>query len=416
MSITRSRDGIYTIRWYADGTKGGRYKQLTLGRVDRDEAERVHAAKLAEAAARRAAKFGTTDEAVTFAALAAYYLSGHGPSMAASSLDRAERIIKLHLGPALGNRRAVTLKRADFSMYRNSRLAAGADPSTVNREVTVARAILNFAESEEIITRNSALGRGKVRPLATAGNRLVFFEPDEWRRFIAAFDDAAAFRAYVGGVRRLGPVKIGAAHDTPRRFGGGRLADSDATAERLGRLRETVPVFKALLFTGSRLNEILELTWQDVDLTRGVIRIPQPKAKRAKTIPISAALREVLDSLAPGIAGAAVFRRANGQPFTASEVQRAFRLAQKLSGIRPELTPHSLRHTFASWLAIEGTPVLTIAQLLGHADIRQTIRYAHLSPLHLATAVETIAAVAAGSAPKLAPKADDAESTPDGGT
>jgi Phage integrase family len=52
----------------------------------------------------------------------------------------------------------------------------------------------------------------------------------------------------------------------------------------------------------------------------------------------------------------------------------------------------SIRHTFGSWLAIQGKPLRTIQELLGHADVRMTIRYAHLSPAHLREAVEGIEA------------------------
>jgi len=57
------------------------------------------------------------------------------------------------------------------------------------------------------------------------------------------------------------------------------------------------------------------------------------------------------------------------------------------------LNPYTIRHTFASWLAIKGTPIRTIQELLGHKDLRMTLRYAHLSPAHLAEAVEAIGAV-----------------------
>lgn len=80
---------------------------------------------------------------------------------------------------------------------------------------------------------------------------------------------------------------------------------------------------------------------------------------------------------------APVFTREDGRSFSAIEVQRAFAVARKLSGIRLALTPHSLRHTFASWLAMSGQPLRTIQELPGHSDIRMTVKYAHLSPTHL---------------------------------
>lgn len=73
----------------------------------------------------------------------------------------------------------------------------------------------------------------------------------------------------------------------------------------------------------------------------------------------------------------------DGHGFTVGDVQRAFDVARRLSGMRPELTLYSLRHSFASWLAIAGVPLRTIQEVLGHTDLRMTLKYAHLSPAHL---------------------------------
>lgn len=214
-----------------------------------------------------------------------------------------------------------------------------------------------------------------------------------------------AWKKHVSNLRKFGPVKLGEAADVPRRYGAGRNPGSEATSEYLTRLRATVPVFKALLYTGSRLNEILSLRWESIDLKRGVLIVAQRKTKKPKVLPISESLRATLEALPAGIGKAYVFTRPDGEPFFDVEVQRAFGVAKKLARIRPELTPHSIRHTFASWLAIAGTPLRTIQELLGHADIRMTIKYAHLSPAHLADAVKTIDTLAKsdGSGTQVAP-------------
>jgi integrase len=58
-------------------------------------------------------------------------------------------------------------------------------------------------------------------------------------------------------------------------------------------------------------------------------------------------------------------------------------LNDKISDRRLKVVFHSLRHTFASWLVMDGTPLFTVSKLLGHSDIGMTMRYAHLAPDHL---------------------------------
>jgi integrase len=389
MSIRRTRDGRYVIRYYEDGTKNSSYKQENLGYVSRDDAVKLYRQRTAHAAARK----GRALHALTFETLAASYLETAGRKMAPKSLERATTIITNHLTPVFGSMLVSAVRPFHVERYMNSRTDAGANRATVNREWNVLKAILNWGERMELIERNP-IRRGSVAGFKVADGKLIYFEPEEWRRFIAAFDDPAAWRAHIAGVRRLGPVKDGGQGE--RRYGAGRSPDSDATADYLRRLQHTVPVFRALLLTGCRLNEVLGLRWSDVDLKRNVIIVVQQKTRKQKVLPIEGDLRALLQTLPRSVGAAPVFTRPDGRPFPAIEVQRAFAVARKLSGIRPELTPHSLRHTFASWLAISGQPLRTIQELLGHADIRMTIRYSHLSPAHLSDAMRTIGSMADG--------------------
>jgi integrase len=353
--------------------------------VSYKEAVTIYKQKLATAAARR----GTESHRMTFRTLADAYIETHCPQMSQGASERVKFAIAKNVLPYFGGRLVTSLKPIDVEQYRQKRLGDKAKPGTVNREWAIVKAILNKGEAWGLIERNP-IRRGSVPMLPMENERLIFFERKEWDGFISAFENETAWRRYVGQLRTLGPVKLGLAAPDARRYGGGRRPDSDATAEYRERLRATVPVFKALLYTGSRLGEIVGLTWADVDFERGVLSISQEKVRRRKTMPISEGLKTLLLSLRRGVGAAPVFTRPDGSPFPIREVQRAFSVAKRLSGARKELTPHSIRHTFASWLAIAGTPLRTIQELLGHADIRMTIRYAHLSPAHLRDAVELV--------------------------
>ncbi len=151
------------------------------------------------------------------------------------------------------------------------------------------------------------------------------------------------------------------------------------------------PVFQTLLDSGSRLNEVLSLTWGDVDLPGRKITFTMRKVGgRLKSRRISSALAAVLEAPPRGIGAAPVFTRADGSPWPDHEVKRRYYRAARRAGTRSTWTMHSVRHASASWLAIDGVPLRTISELLGHSSVAMTFRYAHLSPADLQEAVERI--------------------------
>ncbi|MGH9199577.1 MAG: tyrosine-type recombinase/integrase, partial [Acidimicrobiia bacterium] len=290
MSIRKLKDGRYVIRYYRNGTKTGPRVQEDLGHVSHAEAQRIHRKRLSAGSERR----GDPASRVTFGTLADQYLEVHGPNMAERSRERVADTIRLHLKPAFGTMLVESMRPVDIERHRQKRLADGAAPATVNREWAILKAILNKGEAWRLIDRNP-IARGAVKVLPVDNGKLIYFEPEEWAAFIGAFDDQERWSRHVAQIRSFGPI-IHKAGCEPRRHGAGRRPDSEATSEYLARLQSTVPVFKALLFTGSRLGEILSMKWDDVDLRNGVIMIRQSKTRKAKAIPISAALRGVLSS------------------------------------------------------------------------------------------------------------------------
>jgi integrase len=140
------------------------------------------------------------------------------------------------------------------------------------------------------------------------------------------------------------------------------------------------------LHCGLRAGEIFNLRGQDLDFENGLIRIMDPKNKTNRTAYMSQAVREMLKTRLPENPGAPIFSDRWHEGPT-KNISRAFKWTVDSLGLnkdvedrRQRVVFHTLRHTFASWLAIQGTPIISIRDLLGHKSLSMTERYAHLSP------------------------------------
>jgi integrase len=138
------------------------------------------------------------------------------------------------------------------------------------------------------------------------------------------------------------------------------------------------------LHTGMRRGEILSLTWDQVNMVQGVIRLTHTKNGEAREIPINETVRSVLAGLRTRIDVPWVFHDEAGNKF--KDTRKRFEAACKRMGLL-DFHFHDLRHTFASWLVMAGVPLATVSELMGHKSISMTMRYAHLSPQHKAHAV-----------------------------
>jgi integrase len=141
-----------------------------------------------------------------------------------------------------------------------------------------------------------------------------------------------------------------------------------------------------LIYTGCRKGEALNLKWDDVDLQNGVIAIKGTKTKYDRHIPISNALRSILDGIEKNQDSLYLFER-NGAKLT--DFKRSFHTACKNAGLK-DLRIHDLRHVFASKMVMGGTSLYITGELLGHRTTQMTKRYSHLVPETLKKAVDDV--------------------------
>jgi integrase len=168
------------------------------------------------------------------------------------------------------------------------------------------------------------------------------------------------------------------------------------------------------IYTGVRIHsEALTLRWADIDLRRGLLTVQSAYAKSGKTrtVPLNrpalAALRALRERTGDRDL---VFARRDGSPYRS--IRTAFQTACRRAGLR-DVTPHVLRHTFASRLATTGAHPRTIQELGGWSELAMVERYARLSASHKAEAVERLA-VAAENSPTGFTTPDSAVATASG--
>ena len=151
-----------------------------------------------------------------------------------------------------------------------------------------------------------------------------------------------------------------------------------------------------LYATGVRRTELIRLKTEDVDSQRMIVHIRQGKGNRDRDVPLTPKLLETLREywrwmkpktyLFPGM----VDNWRADKPLTPKCVWIAVRDAAKRAGIKKRVSPHTLRHSWATHLLENGTDIRTIQLLLGHAELEATTVYLHLSRRHLQAVVNPL--------------------------
>ncbi len=142
-------------------------------------------------------------------------------------------------------------------------------------------------------------------------------------------------------------------------------------------------VILCLLYSaGLRLFELLNLTIKDIDTVNNIIHINHLKDNRDRTVMLSPILVDLLpkyyDKYKPSHF---IIEGQNGLAYTGKSVQEVVKLAAKRAGIIIPVTPHCLRHSFATHLLENGTDIHYVQELLGHQSIKTTENYTHTSDI-----------------------------------
>ncbi len=273
----------------------------------------------------------------TLAEFAPRFLEHADTNNKKSSARAKRQILDDHLAPAFGTWRLNQIGAGDVETFKAGRLRAGLAAKTINNILTVLGRLLGLAEEWDVIKRAP-----KIVWLRAGRPDFDFLTFDEAPRLVAGADS------------------------------------------------EWVPMIQLVLNTGLRQGELLALRWDCVgplalQVRRAVWRGKEgtPKGGRSREVELNDTARRALASLPGGRTGY-VFGGA-----TPGQCKWPLYRACSTAGLR-RIGWHVLRHTFASHLVMRGVPLKAVQELLGHATIEMTMRYAHLSPAVRMDAVRTL--------------------------
>jgi integrase len=166
---------------------------------------------------------------------------------------------------------------------------------------------------------------------------------------------------------------------------------SDVESVRL--INATEGAFRALataaLLTGARYGELAALRVRDFSRETGSLHIARSKAGRPRSVALNTEGESLFETITAGLdRNDLIFRKASATPWKHADQYRPMKAACAAASINPIIGFHTLRHTYASRLAMRGVSMAVIAAQLGHADTRMTERhYAHLAPSYVADTV-----------------------------
>lgn len=262
-----------------------------------------------------------------------------------------ERIARQYLSPVFGHRLLSDINRCEVEDWLNGLLESGLAPSSCNRFLAVFKTICSFAEKRGFLEPGKSPCLG-VSSFKIHTQRERYLSQEEAQRLME------------------------------------RLEQSD---------RPEALALRLLLLTGARKSEILKARWENVNLEQRLLTVPLSKSGTPRHIVLSDAAIAVIKSIPKRDGVPWLFPgHAEGKPL--SDLYLFWNKLRNELGLK-DMRIHDLRHSFASFLVNSGHSLYEVQKMLGHADPRTTMRYAHLGQDSLLAAAEFVGGIFASPEP-----------------
>lgn len=290
--------------------------------------------------------------------------------------DTIARLTKNFI-PKFGELSLDKIEHLHIEKWRTDRLQSGTSRSTVNRDIADLRAVFSKAVEWKVIKEHPLKD---LKDLKTDKTMLVRYLDDQEK---ASLRSALRNRDALIRIERIN----------------GNVWRVERERERLPEILEhhygdhMHPMILLSINTGVRQGELFSMCWEDINFNTRTLRIRGTNAKSHQTrfIPLNSEAIETLNTWQKqngGINTGLIFHSTvTGEEF--DNVRKAWDGIKELAGIE-NFRWHDMRHHFASMLVMAGVDLNTVRELLGHSDIKTTLRYAHLAPHHKARAVDLI--------------------------
>lgn len=279
------------------------------------------------------------------------------PHKRASSWATDRANLKRHVEPQLGPRLAKAITRADIT-----RMLTGVVEGKTAADLKTKK------QGRAIVT-----GGAGVAPRVLTSLRAMY----AW----------AIEHQHLSGSNPCSGVRLPPRPAKERFLSTGEATALFTTLDKLVAEKEVQPkhaaIFKLLLLTGARRNEIAALEWSEVDLDRGLITLPPARTKAGgksgeRRIAINSVAVELLEEQPRPTGAVHVFPADKGKSGHTTAISKLWRTKVRSAANLGDLRLHDLRHSFASFALADGASLPLIGKALGHASARSTERYAHV--------------------------------------